>query len=76
MYIRQECLLYFEELIQLQPDTKLELIFEAIDPQITAALSKLPVLSKFGPNPCDRESMLRSLIAKEVEGIKNYKTII
>lgn len=76
MYIRQECLFSFEELIKLQPDTKLELIFEAIDPQITTALAKLPKFSKFGPEPCDRESMLRSLIAKEVEGIKNYKTLI
>jgi len=76
MYIRQECLLSFEELIKFQPETKLELIFKAIDPQLTTALAKMPTHSKFGPKPCDRESMLRALIAKEIEGIKNYNALI
>ena len=31
MYIRQECLLSFEEILKLQPKTKLELVLSQID---------------------------------------------
>jgi hypothetical protein len=47
IYIRQQCLFSFEELIKLQPETKLTLVFKALD--LSKVVGGLQKKSRSGP---------------------------
>ncbi|WP_366922865.1 transposase [Metallumcola ferriviriculae] len=73
MYIRQECLLSFEEILNLQPQTKLELVLSQID------LSDFEIAfkrSRFGPKGYDPTPMLYALIAAQLEQIRTVKALV
>ncbi|HHT63253.1 MAG: transposase [Bacillota bacterium] len=73
MYIRQECLLSFEEILKLQPKTKLELVLSQIDlSEFKLAFKK----SRFGPKGYDNNSMVYALIAMQIEQIKTIKMLV
>lgn len=66
MYIRQELLFSFEELMRLQPQTKLELIFETID--LSTVVKIFPRSTK-GPKGYDPIPIARALLAQQIEQI-------
>jgi transposase len=73
MYIRQECLLSFEEILKLQPRTKLELVLSQID------LSELKLSfkkSRFGPKGYNPIPLIYALIAMQLEQIKTTKMLV
>jgi len=73
MYIRQECLLSFEEILKFQPKTKLELVLSQIDlSELKLALKK----SKFGPKGYDSYPMVYALLAMQIEQIKTIKMLV
>ncbi len=75
MYIRQECLLSFDEIIKYQPKTKLELIFSQLD--FTSILNELTQQhATRGPKGHSEIALLYSLIAMQVEQIKTFKKLI
>lgn len=74
MYIRQECLLSFDEIIKYQPKTKLELILAQLDfSNILNELSNLHATR--GPKGHDELSLLFALIAMQVEQIRTIKNL-
>jgi len=75
MYIRQECLLSFDEIIKYQPKTKLELILAELDfCNIIRDLSSLHATR--GPKGHDELALLYSLIAMQVEQITTFKKLV
>jgi len=74
IYIRQQCLFSFEELIKLQSETKLTLVFKALD--LSKVVGGLQKKSRSGPEGYDPENMLRALLAKRLENIKYTKTLV
>jgi transposase len=74
IYIRQQCLFSFEELIKLQPETKLTLVFKALD--LSKVVGGLQKKSRSGPKGYDPENILRALLAKRLENIKYTKTLV
>ena len=74
IYIRQQCLFSFEELIKFQPETKLSMVFKALD--LSKVVGGLQKKSKSGPKGHDPENMLRALLAKRLENIKYTKTLV
>ena len=75
MYIRQECLLSFDEIIKYQPKTRLELILSQLDfTNILDELSKLHALR--GPKGHYELNLLFSLAAMQVEKIKTFKKLV
>jgi transposase len=74
MYIRQECLLSFDEIIKYQPKTKLELILAQLDfSNILTELTKIHATR--GPKGHGQLAILYSLIAMQVEQIKTIKKL-
>jgi transposase len=75
MYIRQECLLSFDEIMKFQPQTKLELILSQIN--FSNILNELEKMNHVhGPKGHDKLSMLYSLVAMQVENIKTIKLLV
>ncbi|QGU94944.1 transposase [Clostridium bovifaecis] len=75
MYIRQECLLSFDEIIKYQPKTRLELILAELDfTNILKDLSKLHATR--GPKGHDELALLYSLIAMQIEQITTFKKLV
>lgn len=75
MYIRQECLLSFEEIIKFQPKTKLEMILSQLDfSNILNSLAQLHATR--GPKEHSEFALLYSLIAMQVEQIKTFKKLV
>lgn len=74
MYIRQECILSFDEIIKYQLKTKLELILSQLD--FTNIVSELfKTHATRGPKGHDELALLYSLIAMQVEQIKTVKKL-
>lgn len=74
MYIRQECLLSFDEIIKYQPKTKLELILAQLDfSSIVNELSKRS--ASRGPKGHSSLAMLHSLMAMQIEQIKSISNL-
>lgn len=74
MYIRQECILSFDEIIKYQSKTKLELILAQLDfSNILTEISK--VHATRGPKGHNQLAILYSLIAMQVEQIKTIKKL-
>ncbi len=66
MYIRQTCLFSFEEIMNFQQETKLELILAQINiSPLVAALSKQSHLG--GPKGYRVAPMIYALIAKQIQ---------
>lgn len=75
MYIQQQCILSFNEIIKLQPKTKLEIILAELDfTNILAELNKCR--AKRGPKGHNKLSLLYSLIAMQVNQIKTIKKLV
>jgi transposase len=75
MYIRQECLLSFDEIIKFQPKTRLELILSEIDfANLIYELSKLHAIH--GPKGHNELNLLYSLVATQVEKISTFKKLV
>ena len=75
MYIRQQTLFSFEEILKFQKETKLELIFSRLDlSKISKALGK----SSFsrGPKGYCCEDMLYALIAMQTERVPKVKALV
>ena len=73
MYIRQECLLSFEEILNFQPKTKLELVLSQIDfSEFKLAIKK----SRFGPRGYNSLPLIYALIAMQIEQIQAIKLLV
>lgn len=73
MYIRQECLLSFDEILKLQPQTRLELVLSQIDlSEFEIAFKK----SRFGPKGYNPIPVLYALIAMQLEQIRTVKALV
>lgn len=75
MYIRQECLLFFDEIIKYQPKTRLELILSELDfSNIMKDLSQhhaTPDLKRH-----DEVALIYSLVAMQIEQITTFKNLV
>jgi transposase len=72
LYIQQQCLFSFDEIMKLQPETRLEKIFHTLD------LS--PIIDNFeksslGPNGYSLAAKLRALFAMVIERIPNFTAL-
>lgn len=75
MYIRQECLLSFDEIIKYQPKTRLELILSELDfSNIMKDLSQHHATR--GPKGHDELALIYSLVAMQVEQITTFKKLV
>ena len=74
MYIQQNPLFSFNELMSFQPKSRLELIFSKID--FTPALAALPKASVFGPNGYSQQALLLALIAKVILQIPTLSALV
>ena len=74
MYIQQNPLFSFNELMSFQPKSRLELIFSKID--LTPALAALPKISAFGPNGYSQQALLLALIAKVILQIPTLSALV
>ncbi len=75
MYIRQQTLFSFEEILKFQKETQLELIFSRLDlSKITKGLGK-PSYDR-GPKGYCCADMLYALIAMQIERIPNPKALV
>lgn len=72
-YIRQQSLLSFEDLMALQPQTKLELIFENID--LSEAV-KVILRSTKGPKGYNPIPIVRALLAQQLEQIPTRAALV
>lgn len=75
MYIRQITLFSFEEIIQFQQQTRLELILNQIDISKLANVIR-PHPSRRGPKGYDPASLIYALIAMQVEKIQSIKGLV
>lgn len=73
MYIRQEPLLSFEDLMELQPQTKLELILENVD---WSEVVKIIPRSRKGPNGYHPIPIIRALLAQQIEQIPTRAALV
>jgi len=75
MYIRQECFLSFDEIIKYQPETKLQSVLAELDFDIlTNELAKPE--HRRGPKGHEPLPLLYSLVALQLEKIKNIKGLV
>ena len=75
MIIRQQCLLSYDELMKLQPKSKLMMILDEIDvSSITNQLRKPKDIK--GPKGYDPDLLLYALIAMQVEQIKTIAGLV
>lgn len=75
MYIWQECVVSFDEIIKLQSKTRLELILSQLDfTNLIYELLKLHALR--GPKGYNVLNLLYSLVAMQVEKINTFKKLV
>lgn len=75
MYIRQECLFSFDELIKFQPETKLEMVLSQLDfSNVVLSLSRPEY--KRGPKGYDPLPLLYALIAMQLEKIPTIAKLV
>ncbi|MEG6567202.1 transposase, partial [Thermoanaerobacterium saccharolyticum] len=75
MYIRQECLFSFDELIKFQPETKLEMVLLHLDfSNVVLSLSRPEY--KRGPKGYDPLPLLYALIAMQIEKIPTIAKLV
>ena len=75
MYIRQECLLSFDEIIKFQPETKLQSILAQLDFSILAEALEKPEHRR-GPKGHDPLPILYSFIAMQLEKISKVCKLV
>ena len=73
MYIRQTCLISFEDAMEMQAETRLEKIFVTLD---LAPITSRLTYSCRGPHGYSLESLLRALIAAKVEQIPTTAALV
>src|SRR5699024_1036503 len=74
MYIRQTILFSFEEIMEFQQETKLELILSQIYVSKLANVLRIPSNSK-SPKGYSPEQLIYSLIAMQIEKIQSTKDL-
>ncbi|WP_102400992.1 transposase [Haloimpatiens massiliensis] len=75
MYIRQECLFSFEEIMKFQPKTRLELILAQLDfSNVLNGLAQLHATR--GPKGHNELALLYALVAMQVEKIKYFNKLV
>ncbi|MDR5659763.1 transposase, partial [Serpentinicella sp. ANB-PHB4] len=75
MYIRQMTLISFEQIMEFQQETKLEMILSQIDVSKLSSSLRKSADSK-GPKGYDVAPLLYSLIAMQVEKIQTIKDLV
>lgn len=75
MYIRQECIFSFEELMKFQPETKLEMVLSQLDFSNVLLFLSRPE-HKRGPKGYDALPLLYALIAMQLEKIQNMVKLV
>lgn len=75
MYIRQECMLSFDELLKFQPATKLEMVLSQLDFSNMLSYLSRP-RHKRGPKGYDALPLLYALIAMQLEKIQNTVKLV
>lgn len=75
MYIRQMCLISFEQIIEFQQETKLEMILSEIDVSKLANTLRKSIGSK-GPKGYEPASLIYALIAMQVKKIQTIKDLV
>ncbi len=75
MYIRQMTLISFEEIMEFQQETKLEMILSQIDVSKLANCLRKPIDSK-GPKGYEPTSIIYALVAMQVEKIQTVKDLV
>lgn len=74
MYIRQECMFSFEEILKFQKENRLQLILSQLD--FSNLINKLNKPShKRGPKGHNPVSLINALIAMQVEKINDFKRL-
>jgi len=73
LYIRQQCLISFEDALRMQPETRLEKVFSTLD--LEPAISRLPRKHN-GPRGYNAECKLRALIAAKIEQIPTMAALV
>lgn len=76
MYIRQTCLLSFEEVMQYQQETRLEKVFEQIDVSKISSVLLKPSFSRGGPKGFDPSPMMYAFLAMHLEKIATVKQLV
>lgn len=75
MYIRQECILSFDELIKFQPETKLEMVLSELD--FSSIINSLQrPKHKRGPKGYEPLPLLYALAAMQLEKIENITRLV
>ncbi|WP_083189741.1 transposase [Orenia metallireducens] len=74
MYIRQECLFSFEDIMSMQPKNRLELIFENLD--LTQISREIKNNFDRGRSDYNPTPIVRALLAQQIEQIPKRKTMI
>ena len=74
MYIRQNPLFSFDCLMQYQPKTRLNMLFEELD--VYPAIQSLPVKSVRGPKGYSFAALFRAFIAKQVCAIPTVTKLV
>lgn len=75
MYIRQECMFSFDELLKFQPETKLEMVLSQLDFSNMLSYLSRPE-HKRGPKGYDALPLLYALIAMQLEKINNIAKLV
>ncbi|MGN7170860.1 transposase, partial [Paenibacillus cellulositrophicus] len=70
MYILQECLFSFEELLKIQPKERLPIFFSSLD--LRPYAKELRSRSPRGAEGYCRQGILRALLAAPLEGISTF----
>lgn len=73
LYIRQQCLISFEDALKMQPETRLEKIFSTLD--LYPIISRLPRKHN-GPRGYNAKYKLRALIAAKIEQIPTMAALV
>ncbi|CEO90576.1 transposase (fragment) [Syntrophaceticus schinkii] len=73
LYIRQQCLISFEDALKMQPETRLEKIFSTLD--LKPIISRLPRKHN-GPRGYNAKYKLRALIAAKIEQIPTMAALV
>lgn len=73
MYIRQPCLFSFDEIMKLQPETRLEKIFSTLD--LSLIINSIED-SRWGPHGYSLGAKLRAILAMIIENIPTFTALV
>jgi transposase len=74
LYFLQTTLLSFEQILEMQPESRLQMLFSSLD--LSPLIKKLGGKSRFGPKGYPVAAMMRAQIAMKTEGIPNVAKLV